>query len=102
MAWRLSMDLVATLALASENGRVCPQPGRWSQLYELLPDTRRDGYGFIPPAPLILAAWREASDTQKIDRLREHLAWAEQHGALARVHAFLARLPEQDWHHAGD
>jgi hypothetical protein len=94
--------LSTVLALAAENGRICPKASNWSRLYELLPDTRRDGYGFIPPAPLILGAWSETGDEQKAERLREHLEWAEQHGALDRVHRFLASLPESDWHHVGE
>ena len=96
------MTLRDTLALCTENGRVCPQPATWSRLYELLPDTRHDGYGHIPPMPLTSTAWSEASDTQRSDRLREHLEWAEQHGALEQVHSYLSLLPESEWHHVGD
>jgi hypothetical protein len=60
--------LSTVLALAAENGRICPKASNWSRLYELLPDTRRDGYGFIPPAPLILGAWSETGDEQKAER----------------------------------
>jgi hypothetical protein len=96
-----AISLPVLLALASEGGRVCPQPHAWTRLYALLPDTRSDGYGAIPAAPYVLAAWAETSDEQKILRLREHLEWAERHGALAAVHAFLSSLPEADWHHVG-
>lgn len=95
-------SLAAVRALASQHGRICPQPDWWARLYELLPDTRNDGYGAIPPAPLILAAWHESGDEQKWLRLVEHLEWAERHGALQVVHDFLAAVPEDAWHHAGD
>jgi hypothetical protein len=52
------------LALASRDGRVCPKPAAWNRLYELLPDKRRDGYGFIPAAPFMLEAWAETGDEQ--------------------------------------
>lgn len=97
-----ALALPVVLALAAENGRVCPKPHKWSRLYELLPHTRRDGYGFIPPAPLILGAWQESGDEQKIERLREHLAWAEKNDGLARVHSYLASLTEDEWHHVGE
>jgi hypothetical protein len=90
------------LALASQDGRVCPKPAAWNRLYELLPDRRRDGYGFIPPAPLILDGWHDSSDEQKRDRFIEHLQWAHTHNALAKVHHFLLRLPESEWHHVGE
>jgi hypothetical protein len=96
------VTLAQVLALASEGGRVCPQPAMWGRLYELLPETRSDGYGSIPASPLMLAAWDDSRDEQKILRLREHLEWAERHGALGRVHAFLASLPEREWHHVGE
>ena len=99
------MGLVAlpvVLALASEGGRICPKPPKWAKLYELLPNTRRDGYGYIPAAPLILGAWGQTGDEQKASRLREHLEWAEGHDALDRVHKFLASLPESEWHHVGE
>jgi hypothetical protein len=98
----VTFTLGDVLALASRDGRICPRPSAWARLYELLPDTRRDGYGFIPAAPFILEAWSETGDQQKHERFVEHLNWAESHGALARVHAFLAELSEEEWHHAGE
>jgi hypothetical protein len=95
-------DLHQVLALASTDGRICPKPPQWGRLYELLPDTRSDAYGSIPSEPLILAAWSESSDEDKRYRLKEHLEWAAGHGALERVHKYLATLREQDWHHVGD
>ena len=97
-----SPTLAEALALASENGRICPKPAQWANLYELLPQTRTDAYGSIPAAPLILGAWHESGDEQKALRLREHLEWAAGHGGLQRVCAWLASLRESDWHHAGD
>ncbi len=97
-----TVTLPTVLALASQDGRICPQPPQWARLYELLPDTRRDGYGWIPASPLILGAWGETGDEQKALRLREHLEWADRHGALDRVHAVLASLPESAWHHVGE
>jgi hypothetical protein len=48
------------LAEAQRNNRVCPQPQKWSELYELLPNKRRKGNGWEPSLPLILAAWWDA------------------------------------------
>ena len=96
------VQLSQALAVASQAGRVCPRPGHWNRLYQLLPNIRRDGYGFIPPAPLILAAWSETSDEDKQYRLREHIEWAEKNGALETVCAFLEGLPESEWHHVGE
>ena len=91
-----------TLALCQAEGRVCPQPQRWNQLYELLPNRGRVADGWEPALPLILAAWWDTSDRSKISRLREHIEWAEQHGALDTAHNFLASLSEVEWHHVGE
>ena len=91
-----------TLAIAAENSRICPQPQRWLQLYELPPDKQRKGAVWEPPLPLVLAAWWDTPTTSKMLRLREHVEWAAAHGVLERVYAFLLSLPEQDWHHLGD
>ena len=56
---------------AQKNGRVCPQPQRWNELYELLPDRKRKGNGWEPSLPLILAAWWDTPILSKIIRFRE-------------------------------
>jgi hypothetical protein len=90
------------LAVATENKRICPQPQKWQQLYELLPDRKRKGAGWEPSLPLILAAWWDTPAMSKILRLREHIEWAAAHGVLEQVHTFLQSLPEEEWHHLGE
>ena len=51
-----------------ENGRVCPVPRRWNELWEMLPARRRGGRGWEPPLPLILAAWWSVSISGKNHR----------------------------------
>ena len=86
-----------------EKGRVCPKPQKWNDLYGLLPKTSRKGVaGYEPTAPLILGAWYHSSDGQKIDRLREHIEWADAHNELDKVSKFLYNLREEDWHHHND
>ena len=94
--------LEEALSLAKVNNRVCPQPQRWNELYELLPNRKRVGMGWEPPLPLILAAWWDTPALSKISRLQEHLEWAAAHGALESVHAYMAGLPEHEWHHFGE
>lgn len=90
------------LALAQSNGRVCPQPQKWKQLYELLPNRVRADDGWKPALPLILAAWWDTPTISKKIRLNEHIMWAAQHGAIDEVHDFLSSLDESDWHHVGE
>jgi hypothetical protein len=98
----MSNPLDALLDFCRANGRVCPLPMRWNELYGLLPGTRNDGLGWKPPSPLILAAWHEASNGQKQQRLESHIRWAGEHGALETITKFLHSLHEADWHHFHD
>jgi hypothetical protein len=98
----MSNPLDALLDFCRANGRVCPAPMRWNELYGSLPGTRREGLGWEPPLPLILAAWHEASNSQKQERFESHLRWAEDHGALEPIAKFLHSLDEADWHHFHD
>ena len=84
------------------NGRVCPLPQRWNELWEMLPQRRRVGNGWSPELPLILAAWWDTPMLLKVLRLREHIEHANQQGVLAEVDAFLRALPETEWAHVAD
>jgi len=90
------------LAEAQRNRRVCPQPQKRNELYQLLPNKKRRGNGWEPSLPLILAAWWDTPAMQKMLRLREHIEWASKHGALDTVHQFLVTLKEEEWHHVGE
>jgi hypothetical protein len=83
---------------ASRHGRVCPQPMIWNQLWELLANPRRVGAGWEPLLPLILAAWWEASDSDKRSRFHSHLRWASEHGAIELVAALMSSMKPEDWH----
>jgi hypothetical protein len=95
-------DLQQLLIYCRENGRVCPMPQHWNRLWEMLPNRSRRGVGWEPSLPLILAAWWEASDEAKQERLELHLRWATEHAVLDQVAAFLRSLPENEWHHRGE
>ena len=89
------------LAYVKADNRICPQPQLWNKLWQILPDRKRVGVGWEPSAPLILAAWYEATDDQKSARLAEHVNWAHKHGQLEPIDTFLRALPEDDWYHIG-
>lgn len=93
----ISVDQV--FAVATENDRVCPQPQKWQQLYNILPNKLRKEAGWEPPLPLILAAWWSTSPIAKRSRLQEHIEWAATHGCLNQVHDFMKSLSEENWHH---
>ena len=97
----MSDTVESLIAYCRENGRVCPQPVHWNRLWELLPNRRQIGVGWEPALPMILAGW-SASDQSKMQRLTEHIEWAEQHGVLRTATELLRKLREEDWHHKGE
>jgi hypothetical protein len=97
-----AITLEVVLAEAQKNRRVCPQPQRWQELYEMLPGKRRTDSGWEPPLPLILSGWWATPALAKILCVRSQLEWAEVHGVLAWVYDFLRSLPEDEWHHLGE
>ena len=96
------MTLEDALAEVKKNERVCPMPMQWRDLYEILPNKRRRGSGWEPSLPLILAAWHEAPALSKMMRLQEHLEWADSHGCLDEVMAYVQGLSEDQWLHLGE
>ena len=87
---------------ASAQGRVCPMPQYWNELWELLPNRTRVGNGWNPPAPLILAAWWHTSNAEKRERLAAHIRYASEHGALDQVASLLSSLSPGHWHYESD
>jgi len=85
-----------------ENKRVCPNPQKWNELWEILPEKKTKGIGWEPSIPLILAAWHDTPAFLKMMRLAEHIQWAEKHNALPDVAAFIHNLKEGDWFHVGE
>jgi hypothetical protein len=95
----LTPEAADLIAFAQSEQRVCPLPRYWADFWELLPDRRREGAGWIPPLPLILAGWSFSSDQEKARRLRDHILWAADHGALSEASEFLRSLPASAWHY---
>lgn len=96
------VTLKQALEEANKNNRVCPQPQKWNELYELLPNKIRKGGGWDPALPLILGAWSDTPAMQKMIRLREHLEWAFKYGVLDAVYEFMQNLEEDEWFHIGE
>ncbi len=99
---RRELTVVEVMVEARRNNRVCPQPARWQQLFDMLPDKKRSGAGWEPAPPLLGAAWKDTPSIPKRMVFREHIEWAASHGFLQQVFTFMKELPESDWHHMGD
>lgn len=87
---------------AQKNNRVCPQPIKWSELYDLLPNKEQKGNDWEPALPLILAAWHDTPAMLKISRLREHIEWAHKHNDLEVIFKYMKNLKEDEWFHIND
>jgi hypothetical protein len=70
-----------------------PGPSEWMVLYEMLPDAPD---GSKPPLPMVLGALG-VPKLAKMIRFREHIEWADKHGALPMVAVFLMVLPPEGW-----
>lgn len=87
------------LAESRRNDRVCPLPGAWQALYQLLPDKRQEGTVWDPAPPITGTAWKATSALPKRLCLRDHLEWAASHGVAQAVLDYLRSLPEEEWLH---
>ena len=87
---------------ARRNNRLCPLPGPWQALFEMLPNKDYGPPGLQPMPPLTASALRTTPSLAKRMRLRDHIEWADAHGGLDAVYEFLKSLPEDQWNHMGD
>lgn len=89
--------LEALFEYAKADGRICPMPDYWNQLWEMLPDKKRVGMGWEQSLPLILAAWWDTPLLSKIVRFDGHIRYAAEHGALDEVDDYLRGLKPEQW-----
>jgi hypothetical protein len=94
--------LTSLLEYVRAEQRVCPMPFRWTELWEMLPGRTRSGPGGEPPPPLVRAAWWDTPSFAKMERLAEHIRYANEHGVLGEVDRFLRGLTEAEWAHVGE
>jgi len=86
-------QLAKLLSYAQTEGRICPQPQPWNELWDMLPDKERVGQGWRPSLPFILGAWHHTSANEKMLRLHEHIEYATSKKMLDSVERFLRNLP---------
>ena len=79
-------------------GRVCPMPAFWNDMWNMLPDRRQKANGgWDPSLPLILAAWWDTTAEDKRGRLRSHIEYAANKGVLDKIDTFLRNLTPEQW-----
>ena len=86
------------LNYVQSDGRVCPMPTFWNDLFKMLLERgQAKSKGRNPSSPLILAAWWDASARLKRERLSEHIKWAAEHGILDEIDSFIRQLTPDQW-----
>lgn len=100
---RRGPTLDEVMAEARRFNRVCPQQPQWLVLYEVMLSRATPGARERPPSPVLTGpAWKATPSLSKRMVFREHLEWADRHGALGAVSDYLKALPEPAWYHMGD
>jgi hypothetical protein len=94
------IQLRGILEFCRRNNRVCPMPPEWHSIWKLLPNREGKKGGWSPPLPLILAGWLYTTDSEKRQRLEEHIRWAYEHHVCHKVSTFIRSLSEKQWHHS--
>ena len=90
--------LKSLLEYVKSEGRVCPMPDYWNELWKRLSDSKqKDNGGWEPPLPLILAAWYDTPASEKRGRLKLHIVYAAKKGILDKVDTFLRNLTPDQW-----
>jgi len=73
---------------------ICPNPGRWNEIYEvLLAACKHRNIGSLPPVPLILNGWLYSNDADKADRWKRTESWAQENGLSE-----LVAVSVEDWY----
>jgi len=90
--------LNSLLEYVKSEGRVCPVPNYWNELWQMLPDRKQKASGgWEPSAPIILAAWWDVPALPKMLKLAEHINYAAEHGVLDEVDTYLRALKPDQW-----
>ena len=77
------------------NNRICPKPQQWNRIWEIIKSKTEEKIS----TPLILAAWWETTDEDKLERFKYHVAIAKKLNANKEVETFIESMNESDWHH---
>jgi len=80
-------------------GRSYPTPTYWERLYQMLEEEAERRGKTPPPPPLSYALDHVPTEQDKIDRLREQVAWADRNNLLHRIQMFFDAMPASAWNH---
>lgn len=90
--------LESLIEYVQSDGRVCPMPTFWNDMWNMLPDRmQKENGGWDPSLPLILAAWGDTTAEEKQNRLKLHIEYAANKGMLDKIDKFLRELTPDQW-----
>jgi hypothetical protein len=78
-------------------GHAYPQPRYWERLYQMLEEEAEKRGKTPPPPPLTHALDHDPTEEEKLDCLREQLAWADRNNLLHKVQMFFDAMPTSCW-----
>lgn len=94
---RLSSSATRLLDHHRLRGHAYPTPRYWDRLYQMLEEEAEKRGKTPPPPPLTHALDHEPTDDDRMDRLREQVAWADRNSLLHRVQMFFDTMPTSCW-----
>ena len=82
-------------------GRSYPTQRYWERLYQMLEEEAEKRGKTPPPPPLIYGLEQDPTDDDRVERLREQVAWADRNNLLHRVQMFFDAMPSSGWNRRG-
>ena len=77
--------------------RAYPKEQYWQRLYQMLEEEAEKRGRTPPPPPLTHGLESIPTTEDKVERLREQLAWADRNNLLHRIQMFFETMPASAW-----
>lgn len=96
-SWKPSGRAHTLLLHHSLRGRSYPKRQYWDRFYQMLEEEAERRGRTPPPPPLVYALDHDPTENDKIERLKEQVAWADRNQLLHRVQMFFDAMPPSSW-----
>jgi hypothetical protein len=78
-------------------GRAFPTPRYWERLQQMLGEEAEKRGRTPPPEMLVVGLGSDPTDADRMERLDEQVAWADQNRLLHRIQMFFDSMPVSGW-----
>jgi hypothetical protein len=95
--WKPSSRARTLLEHHRIRGRAYPKDRYWERLYQLLEEEAEKRGRTPPPPPLTYGFDHDPTIDEKVERLREQLAWADRNNLLHHVQMYFETMPSSAW-----